>query len=66
MLLPQKISSCFDILAGNDNLRRYVEWHGFVMEKSRPGFLTMRRDFSDGVFSHYPKPPYPLALRRLH
>lgn len=65
MPLPQKIGDHITIPAGNYNLRRWIEWHGFVMDSSQPGFLMMRRDFREGSFSHYPEPLYPLARRRL-
>jgi hypothetical protein len=60
MLLPSARGSKIQISAHDPMLRRWIEWHGFVIESGNPyTTFTMRRDLPEGAFAHHPEPPRP-------
>ena len=49
MQLPKEIGSHIEIPTHDQDLRRYAESRGFVMESGTAKVYLMRRDFHDGA-----------------
>jgi hypothetical protein len=58
--LPPEINGRVRIQHVDASTLTYLCWRGFFPERFElGGRCTLRRDFHDGTFAHYPEPPPP-------
>jgi len=58
--LPAAIGAKVRIQSADMDGFQYLAWRGFFPETIEfGGYCTMRRDFQDWCFAHYPEPPPP-------